>query len=413
MEPRLIVRSERSVSSTVAAGQPPDGTAASLSGGAGPVRLTGRGYAVTGAAALGYLLGELLGFALLRAMAGVAFGAVLTAIIVTVRRPRVDISRELHPDRVECGHAALALLRVHNPGAARLAAFTAQDLLGEGRHEIAVRDLAPHATTTIRYRLPTTSRGRVTVGPLTVQRQDPLGLVRNWLHTGQVATLWVHPRRHPVRTVEIGWPRHHHEGSGGPDPLMGSADLRQVREYAVGDEVRHVHWKALARTGTLMVREYTDPAQPRLTVVLDNRSGVLPPAAFEQAVEVATSLCFAAIAAGHRTRLVSTCGDLDLETSTGLTGAREFLDRLAEVVQVDRTGVVPGIAGGGIIYISGGGMATDRSVLARPGVTRARLVAVDLNPAPDRAPAPLGFRTIGGSSAEDVIRTWNEETGPC
>ena len=57
--------------------------------------------------------------------------------------------------------------------------------------------------------------------------------------------------------------------------MAGAMDLRALRPYVPGDELRHLHWKATARTGQLMVREYVDPAQPWCVVVLDTRRDVL------------------------------------------------------------------------------------------------------------------------------------------
>ncbi len=366
------------------------------------MRLTRRGLAVLIAAGLLYVAGELLGFPLLRAVAGVAVGAVLAALIAIARRPRVQVNRELYPIRIEAGRPALALLQVRNPGTGRQPGFIAKDVLSRDPlgHEVHVRELAPGASSTHRYQLPTEHRGRLVVGPLTLERRDPLGLARRWLVTGETATLWVHPRRHPVQPVQIAWPRHHHEGPGGP--LTGSTDLRRVREYVVGDEVRHLHWKAMARTGTLMVREYADPAQPRFTVLIDNRVGVLPPAAMEHAVEVAASLAVAAMSAGHRTRLVSSCGDLDLESTGDLGAAREFLDQLAELDQSAGPLVLPGVAGGAVVFISGG--AADPALLAQLGPA---LVVIDLNPGPRDVGRPREFRIIAASSASEAIRWWN------
>jgi len=110
-----------------------------------------------------------------------------------------------------------------------------------------------------------------------------LGLAANRLSAGESTLLWVHPRTYPMGVSVAGHPRHHHEGRTTEKSLRGSFDLREVREYVVGDDVRHLHWKAAARTGQLMVRDYADPDQPRFTVLLDNRIE-FPAAAVREAV---------------------------------------------------------------------------------------------------------------------------------
>lgn len=45
--------------------------------------------------------------------------------------------------------------------------------------------------------------------------------------------------------------------------------LRSVRDYAVGDPLRLVHWPATARRGELIVKELETPARPKLNLVLE------------------------------------------------------------------------------------------------------------------------------------------------
>jgi uncharacterized protein (DUF58 family) len=149
---------------------------------------------------------------------------------------------------------------------------------------------------------------------------------------GSTAELWVHPRRHAVRPAQAGHPRHHHDGPITDPPLRGSADLRAVRQYVVGDEVRHLHWKATARTGQLMVREYADPAQLRFTAVLDTRRAAMSPAVFEEAVELTASLLYASAEAGQYCRLITATG-ADTPVDSGLRVARMLLDELCLVSQ--------------------------------------------------------------------------------
>ncbi|PZS30686.1 MAG: DUF58 domain-containing protein [Pseudonocardiales bacterium] len=370
------------------------------------MRLSARGAGVLLAVPILYLAGELLGFALLRALAGAALAVLVAAVIATSRPPQVSVRREVYPDRVERGRSAMALLQVRNTGSRRHTAFVAKDVIADQRRDIAVRDLAPHTATTQRYQLPTVQRGRFTVGPLVLERTDPLGLLRRVVVTGEVAHLWVHPRRHPVRTTKAAWPRHHYDGPGSPEPLAGSTNLRQIREYVIGDEVRHVHWKAVARTGKIMVREYSDPAEPRLTVVLDNRTDGIAAGPFEEAVEIAASFVCAALAGGYRTRLVTTCGDLDVETNTGLRGARDLLDKLTVLGRVPAVSACTPTPGGATVFVGGGWASADRALLGALGPV-SDVIVFDLDAHADGWPGRAALRVIAAQSAAEAIRTWN------
>ena len=77
-----------------------------------------------------------------------------------------------------------------------------------------------------------------------------------------------------------------------------------------GDELRHLHWKATARTGQLIVREYVDPAQPWCVVVLDTRRDVLDADGVEAAVEIVASVLWAAAEQDRPVRLATTGGQV-------------------------------------------------------------------------------------------------------
>jgi uncharacterized protein (DUF58 family) len=71
-------------------------------------------------------------------------------------------------------------------------------------------------------------------------------------------------------------------------------DLHALREYVPTDSVRHVHWKASARMGALMVREFAREDDHRVLLVLDPYSGSSETGNTEKAAqrfERAVNLC--------------------------------------------------------------------------------------------------------------------------
>lgn len=375
------------------------------------MRLTRRGITLLAVAAGCYAIGELAGYPFFRTMAGIALGAVLIAMATTGFRPKVEVVRTVQPDRVERGKPALASLVVRNTGPRRHGGFAAGDGIGSATHRLRVRPLAPGAEATYHYELPTSMRGRLQVGPLVLNRPDLFDLARGDRTVGGTAHLWVHPRRHAVRPAQARHPRHHHEGPITDPPLRGSTDLLAVREYAIGDEVRYLHWKATARTGRLMVREYADPAQPRFTAVLDTRRAAMSPVVFEEAVEVAASLFYASAAAGQHCRLVTSTG-ADTPTDSGLGAARLLLDELALVTQ-DAAEDVPLLPssmaaaqrpGGVVVVITGMTPDLGHARRWRPD-TVIRLGEGQPSFADDG-------RQITGIDAADAAARWNAMAGP-
>ncbi|MEJ3746491.1 DUF58 domain-containing protein [Actinomycetes bacterium KLBMP 9797] len=377
------------------------------------MRLTRRGVAVLvlGVALLAF--GVWGGYPMMRALGGILLGAVLAAVLLTARRLSVEVRRSVYPDRVERGRPALASLWVRNPGSGRLAGFLATDVAGSGTRTIRVRALPPGAEAVYHYELPTGARGKLSVGPLVLLRVDPFGLARSELRAGETATLWVHPRQQPARAPVAGYPRHHHEGPTTDGALRGSVDLKDVREYVPGDEVRHLHWKATARTGRLMVRDLADPRQPRFTLLLDTRTDALTVAEFEEAVDLAASLLGASTRAGHHTRLVTSSG-LDLPTAGGSHAVRRLLDELCELRQdgapadalAPASLVARGPAGGCLVVVTG---ATSLpAALAGLRQRFAAIVVVLLAATETKTTVLTGARVLHADNAEQAVQQWNE-----
>ena len=341
-----------------------------------------------------------------RILGGGALGA-LTAGVIAVRwGTRVAVRRDIHPDEVERGQPAFGRLVVTNTGRRVVPAMRAYDRVGpDARVTVDVPALAAHAAVPRTYELPTARRGALTVGPLRLRRHDALGLVSRAAQAGCVRTLWVRPRTHPVRLVAAGGGR----GAGvvqAGTPFRGSVEFRSLREYVVGDEPRHVHWKSTARTGQLMVREFTDPRRPRLVVLLDNRRSALAPASFEDAVEVAASLAAAALAGGHELRLCTVDGQV---VDTAARASAEVNAWLCTVRQADpsRVAVAPYAtlasvgAGADVVVVTGSANGTDLAALSRVRRRVARLVVIDL--APGAGPRADGLTVITADSPAAAV----------
>lgn len=116
-------------------------------------------------------------------------------------------------------------------------------------------------------------------------------------------------------------------------PRRGTGDgLYTMRPYTGSDDARFIHWKASAKLGELMVKEFSEEIERRVCVCLDN--SVLPPDVgadqFEKAVELAASLCAHFIAEGSGVELVL------CDKETGFDDGREHLQEvLTELATVE------------------------------------------------------------------------------
>jgi uncharacterized protein (DUF58 family) len=79
-----------------------------------------------------------------------------------------------------------------------------------------------------------------------------------------------------------------------------SMELHDFRMYHPGDDLRHVDWNAVARTGELVVRVRQDEVSPRVEVVLDaTASMAVSPEKSARAKEVALWVCELARHSGY------------------------------------------------------------------------------------------------------------------
>jgi uncharacterized protein (DUF58 family) len=76
------------------------------------------------------------------------------------------------------------------------------------------------------------------------------------------------------------------DGSG---PMGPGLDVRGVREWRPGDDVRHVHWRSTARTGRLAVLEYGEPTVGKFGVLI---AGTAADPRFEAELALAASTSF-------------------------------------------------------------------------------------------------------------------------
>ncbi len=289
-----------------------------------------------------YALGVLLGYPELVIAGVVLLGLVAGALGWVLRPPNLAVRRQVEPTRVRRADAALGLVEITNTGRRRAPRLVLEDRAGSRPVTLELPPLRPGARHTSTYRLPTTRRGIYRVGPLTLAQTDPFGLIARRRRFGAGATLWVHPRSHRVPPNRAGTTL---EMDGPMDQWApeGTIAFQGLRPYVVGDDLRMVHWRTTARTGTLMVKKHVDTNRPQVMVLLDDRRASYGEDAwFEEAVETASSLVEAALRSGAPVRLDSVSAAV---SGFVPTGARDVLDLLAGVELTETGGLAASVAG--------------------------------------------------------------------
>jgi hypothetical protein len=116
----------------------------------------------------------------------------------------------------------------------------------------AVLDLEPGESCRLTLELPTRARG---IARWSLQRSStfPLGLFRAWSWIHLEPSVVVYPQ--PAATGRAPPPERTDTG-GAQDDTQGEADFAGLRNFRPGDSPRRVAWKAYARTGELVVKQY-------------------------------------------------------------------------------------------------------------------------------------------------------------
>jgi uncharacterized protein (DUF58 family) len=264
----------------------------------GPVRmaLTGRGGGALAGALVVLLFAFYAANILLFVVAVFLVGFVLAELLSFAFATRGFGTDGFTADRVECssfvgvGGTGFVSVRLssHLAGSFFAELFDAHsDRLGlvEGEPRL-LTWWPPSSTLRLAYVVSPKIRGLFTLGPVKVVAHDPLGLA---FKSVELESLW------PLEAISQPWSR----GLENPVRLRstvvgqtsvstpgGGTDFRALRDYEVGDELRHIAWSRSTQ-GKLYVRQYERESQQDLVVLLDGGREMAMGGAYEDALEKA------------------------------------------------------------------------------------------------------------------------------
>lgn len=150
--------------------------------------------------------------------------------------------------------------------------------------------LAPGESATATVEMTPLRRGVLRLEGLLLSRTDPFGLLRSVIRLPLQDRVVVLPRRHPVPAIRMpGTPHPQTLGAALATRPGDSDEFLGLRDYRPGDPLRRIHWRAWARTGQPITREYQEEQFTRHALVLDTFSDPDNSEAFEEAVSIAAS----------------------------------------------------------------------------------------------------------------------------
>lgn len=320
------------------------------------IRPTARGWQAIIIGVLALLAARLIGTTqfhqlayalLLLPVAALALGLVTSRGLSFFRRLPKD-------SRITAGNPAGIDLRLENSSRFGTSSVEVSDRLPDQR-DFDFMPLGRHGDAHAQVPVTFARRGVYQLGPAEAAVVDPFEMVRFTRKFEERTEVVVYPEIHELRGFPI---RGGNSDSGGRGTIGHRGDeFAGLREYRRGDDRRHIHWKSVARTGELYVKEFSLHAPKRYTVALDMRRGGLRAidGPVEDAVSAAASVMTHLKREGLPFRLM--CGNEEAEATefgaddASYWGAMKILasvradgnEDLADAVMKDRSSLGEGV----------------------------------------------------------------------
>ena len=169
--------------------------------------------------------------------------------------------------------------------------------------------LMPGRSVTMHYRLTCPKRGYHRIGPLVMESGDLFGLQKRFRTGVQQDYISVLPTIAYIDTFNVsakrpqGPVRSTHRIYEDPTRLAG------LREYAMGDPMNRIHWKASAKTGDLFTKIYEPSSVSGGTLILDLHDEAYVPqdreARVELAITVTASIAYLLQSSGEQVGMIT------------------------------------------------------------------------------------------------------------
>lgn len=159
------------------------------------------------------------------------------------------VVRGIRVEPVFAGSPPVLELALENPSPSRRYELV---VACQGREARPV-DLPACATVPVRLKLPPTRRGHLRIESVGITTRFPFGLFRCWIWLHPDVTGIVYPTVAPAGPLP---PPDLSAGGSATEDTFGEEDFAGLRSFRPGDSPRRVAWKAMARGGDLLVKQF-------------------------------------------------------------------------------------------------------------------------------------------------------------
>lgn len=192
------------------------------------------------------------------------------------RKRSIEVERKA-PQILSVGRANAITITLHNRSDRTLSGTIMDDPVEDATVDglPGTFELAPHGSAVLRYEIVPTRRGKRELDGVTVRYGLPFGLLQRQERTHLPESFEVYPDVHAARALEM------LRRQGREDARLGSlrvkggdTEFERLRPYQVGDEIRHIDWRAAARRDDLVVRQYQAESDQNVVFAIDTGRGM-------------------------------------------------------------------------------------------------------------------------------------------
>jgi uncharacterized protein (DUF58 family) len=288
-----------------------------------------------GLAAVGLLAGLVLGRVELVAVAA-PFALACVAGAALARHPEITAAVELGRERALEGEDVLATITLSSPvGADRVDVYLPLhgELRAPGGNPLAVR-LRANEPYPLELNLHCVRWGAFRLGPALVRARDRLGFHSWEAPVGIGQPLRVYPSAETVRTMLAPLETQVFVGNQVSRARGDGVEFADLREWAPGDRVKSINWRASARRGVLWVNQQHPERNTDVVLFLDTFTDVKTSArgTLDATVRAATSLAHLYLQRKDRVGVVSFGGYLSwLLPASGTQQLYRIVDSLLQM----------------------------------------------------------------------------------
>ena len=278
---------------------------------------------------------------LLYLLVGLCLAAMAVSFVAggrALKRLDVDVS---YPEEILAGELSALILVLGNRHA-RLGS-PSLEVRTEGAARgtnLRVAPLEPGSSRTCFVPIQLLQRGLFPLGPVELTTSDPLGLTRRRRTIRPQGSYFVFPSPLPLADPENALAHQHGDA---PARRVGEGlELHQMRDYQWSDDARSIDWRATARTGHLMVKEFLEANSEHLLLIFDPTVEKLDEETrrrFEKQVSLATAAVLRC--AEERTPFRFMAPDTELLEVDPPGGHRPALEYLATIMPRTAQGSAP------------------------------------------------------------------------